>query len=153
MKKLLLALLMIGNIEAATTGTLVLQATVAQDLPLTVTAEAVASSLDLSTSQTGLKVGTVNEKSNSGTGYTISAKSTNGSLLKNGALDQLSYQITYDGGSAITLTTSDQTVKTQSTGGLYDHDSDVDIVYTGKAPATMVQGTYSDTITFTIAAI
>ena len=153
MIKLLLALVLSTATYAATTGTLSLSGTVAQELSITVTAEGAAASLDLSATQTDLKVATVNEKSNSNTGYTISAKSTNGSLLKNGALDQLAYTITYDGGSAVTLTTTDQVVKTVSTAGLHDNDSDVDITYTGKPAAQMIVGTYTDTITFTIAAI
>ena len=155
LKKIMATSMILGTLTAqgATTGTLLLQGTVAQELAIVVTAEAGASSLDLSASPTGLKVASVNEVSNSNTGYTISAKSANGSLLKNGSLDQLSYQISYDGGSMMTLTTSDQVVKTQSTVGVYDHDSDVDIAYTGKAASQMVEGTYSDTVTFTISAI
>lgn len=155
LKKIIASGMILGTLtaQAATTGTLLLQGVVAEELAITVTAEAGASALDLSASPTALKVATVNEVSNSNTGYTISAKSTNGSLLKNGSLDQLAYQISYDGGSMVTLTTSDQTVKTQSTAGVYDYDADVDIAYTGKAAAEMVEGTYSDTVTFTIAAI
>ena len=155
MKKLIAlsaALTTLGT-YAATTGTLLLQGTVAEELAIVVTAETGHDSLDLSASPTDQKVASVNEVSNSNTGYTISMKSTNGGLLKNGSLDQLAYQLSYGAGSMVSPTTSDQVVKTQSTVGVYNVDSDVDISYTGKPAAQMVEGTYSDTVTFTISAI
>lgn len=137
---------------ASPTGTLLLQGTVAEEVAIVVTAEASATTLDLSASPASLKVATVNEKSNSNTGYKIDLKSANGGLLKNGSLDSLAYQISYNGGAGITPTTTDQTVKTVATAGVYDQDSDVNISYTGKPAAEMVEGDYTDTLTFTISA-
>lgn len=114
---------------AATTGTLLLQGTVAEVVSIVVTPEAAASTLDLSASPAALKVASVNEKSNANTGYKISVKSANNGLLQNGSLDSLAYQISYDGGSAISPTTADQDVKTVATAGVYDDDSDVNISY------------------------
>lgn len=154
MKNLFTAALILASASsmAATTGTLLLTGTVAEEVAILVTPEAAATTLDLSASPTALKVASVNEKSNSNTGYKIAVKSANGGLLENGALDSLAYQISYDGGSAISPTTADQDVKTVSTAGVYDADSDVNISYTGKPAAQMVEGTYSDTLTFTISA-
>lgn len=154
MKKLLATSLLLTSTlsMAATTGTLFLQGSVAEVVSITVTAEATATALDLSASPADLKVATVNEQSNANTGYKILMKSTNGGTLNNGSLDSLAYQISYDGGSAVSPTTADQVVKTVATAGVYNTDSDIDISYTGKAAALMVEGSYSDTLTFTISA-
>ena len=63
---------------AATTGSLLLQGIVAQKVSIVVTPVAVASALDLSTTQSDLKVATVNEQSNSKTGYKVTITSENG---------------------------------------------------------------------------
>jgi hypothetical protein len=137
------------TVFAATTGTLNLQGVVQQALSLAVSAEAGASNLDLSVNASSLKVAAVNETSNSNTGYKIKIRSLNNATLANGNVDNLAYTLTYDG-SAVSLSTNDVVAKTQATGGVYDANSDVEISYTGKAPATMVEGTYTDTLTFTI---
>lgn len=137
---------------AATQGTLQLQGTIGQVLSLSVQAvSSVNTSLDLTTTQTDLKVADVTEQSNSNTGYKILAKTTNGGLLKNGSLDQVSYSMKYDG-VAVTLAQTDTAVKSISTGGVYSASSDVEISYTGQSAASLTQGTYSDTVTFTIQA-
>lgn len=154
MKKIiaLTALALTTTAFGNTTGTLLLKGTVAEEVALAVTAETAASTLDLSASPTNLKVASVNEKSNSNTGYKIDLRSANGGLLKNGALDSLGYEISYGGGSFVAPTTVDQTVKTQNTADVYDVDSDVNIRYTGKPAVEMVEGDYTDTLTFTISA-
>lgn len=149
-----LASLMITPMSfAAKKGTLLLKGKVAKELALTVTPEAGHDSLDLSASPASLKVATVNELSNSNSGYKIDLKSANGGTLNNGSLDSLAYEVSYDGGAFLSLTTADQGVKSQATAGVYNYDSDVAVKYTGKPAATMVQGTYKDTLTFTISAI
>lgn len=154
MKKIiaLTALALTTTAFANTTGTLLLKGIVAEEVALAVTAEAAATTLDLSASPTNLKVAAVNEKSNSNTGYKIDLRSANGGLLQNGSLDSLAYEISYGGGSFISPTTVDQAVKTQNTAAVYDVDSDVNIRYTGKPAVEMVEGEYSDTLTFTISA-
>jgi archaellin len=154
MKKIttLALVLLASQTFADTTGTLLLQGEVAEELAIVVTPEAGHDSLDLSASPTDLKVASVNEKSNSNTGYNIQVKSANAGELKNGTLDSLAYEISYDGGSFVSPTVVDQVVKTQSGGAIYDNDSDVDIKYTGKPAASMVEGVYEDTLTFTISA-
>lgn len=149
-----LALILTSNlIFADTTGTLLLRGSVAEELAIVVTQESGHDSLDLSASPTNLKVATVNEKSNSNSGYKIQMKSANGGELANGSLDSLAYEISYDGGAFVTPATADQTVKTQSGGAVYDSNSDVNIKYTGKPASSMVEGVYEDTLTFTISAI
>lgn len=154
MKYLALLMFMSSVADAATTGTLSLSGTVGATISISVdSSNGNAAALDLSTTQTTLNIATVTENSNSSSGYTISAKSTNGSSLNHSSLpDNVPYTIKYAGGSAVTLTTSNQTVKTQATGGVYSGvTSAVTIQYTGTT--SIAAGTYTDTITFTIAAI
>lgn len=148
----LAALALTATAFANNTGTLLLKGVVAEEVSLAVTAETAATTLDLSASPTNLKVAAVNEKSNTNTGYKIELKSVNGGLLKNGSLDSLAYEIAYGGGSFVSPTTVDQAVKTQNVADVYDVDSDVLIRYTGKPAVEMVEGEYSDTLTFTISA-
>jgi hypothetical protein len=137
---------------AATTGTLLLQGIVAQKVSLSVTSQAIASTLDLSTSQTDLAVASVNEQSNSKSGYKITIASANLSKLKrtDGA-DVLSYTMKYNG-SAVALTSAAGTTITNSSASSVNLNKGVSISYTGVAAESMVEGTYADTVTFTIAA-
>ncbi len=155
MKKLFIAStlsLMSISSFAATQGTLLLQGTIDQVLSLSVTPESgVNNSLDLTSTETDLKVAEVSEQTNSNTGYKILVRTANGGLLKNGSLDEVSYAMKYDG-SDVTLAQSDTEVKSESTGGVYSYSSDVEISYTGQSAASLTQGTYSDTVTFTIQA-
>lgn len=135
------------------TGNLNLSGSIADAVSITVTPNATASSLNLSSTQTDTVVASVSESSNAANGYTISAKSTNGSSLvhSSDASQTIAYTIKYGASSAVTLTTSDQVVKTQSTGGAYTGvNSSVSISYTGVSAATRKAGTYTDTITFTV---
>lgn len=96
---------------AATTGNLLLQGTVPALLSIEVTAEALASSLPLDTTQTDSKVATVNEKSNSNTGYKVNISSANAGALvhESVASSFINYTITYDG-SAVDLANGDEFV-------------------------------------------
>ena len=155
MKKLALisAILLTSSSFAATTGTLLLKGNVPVALSITVNANTgVNDALDLSTSQTDLTVATVNEKSNSITGYKITIQSQNSSVLKNGTLDSLAYTLKYDG-QAVDLSSGNAVeAKNSATAAVINTSSDVQISYTGKPAAEMVQGDYTDTLTFTISA-
>ena len=156
MKKLILttALLTLtsGSLLAATSGTLLLQGVVPQKVSITVTSQAVASALDLSTSQNDLVVASVNEKSNSKTGYKVTITSANLSKLKrtDGA-DVLAYTMKYNG-SAVALTSAAGTTLSSSSAAAVNVNKSVAVSYTGVAAESMVEGTYADTVTFTIAA-
>ncbi|WP_372652683.1 fimbrial protein [Halobacteriovorax sp.] len=158
MKKILLASTTLALLSvpsfAATQGTLLLQGEIDQVLSLTVSAETgVNDSLDLVAGESATKVAAVSEQSNSNTGYKIFLKTQNAGLLKNGELDSVAYSLTYDGDAVSSLSTNNVEVKSVSTGGVYSHDSDVDITLTGSgSAAALTQGTYSDTVTFTIQA-
>ena len=156
MKNLILASALLaltsGLTQAATTGTLLLQGVVPQKVSIAVTSQAVASALDLSTSQSDLVVASVNEKSNSKTGYKVTITSANLSKLKrtDGA-DVLGYTMKYNG-SALALTSAAGTTLSSSAGTSVNVNKSVAISYTGVAAESMVEGTYADTVTFTIAA-
>lgn len=154
MKRLLLAtsfLLLTSASFAATSGNLTLRGTVALVHSLTLTAESGAVLLDLSQNAVDLKVATINEKSNSSSGYKISVSSTNaGKLVRAGGTESVTYTMKY-GGSAVSLATATDVV-ISSTAGLANANKDVTISFTGAAADTMVQGAYEDTVSFTIAA-
>lgn len=155
MKKVILAsalLALSATSFAATTGTLLLQGVVPQKISLTVTSQSVASTLDLSTSQTDLAVASVNEQSNSKTGYKMTITSANQSKLKRtGGSDVFSYTMKYNG-AAVDLSSSSGATLTNSAAASVNANKSVTISYTGAAPESMVEGTYADTVTFTIAA-
>ncbi|MGZ3787304.1 MAG: fimbrial protein [Bacteriovorax sp.] len=137
---------------AATTGTLLLQGVVAQKISVTVAPQAVASTLDLSTSQTDLAVASVNEKSNSKTGYKVTITSANlGQLKRTDGADIFSYTMKYDG-SAISLSSAAGTTIANSAASSVNSNKSVTISYTGMAAESMVEGAYADTVTFSIAA-
>lgn len=155
MKKLVLAstlLVLTTTSFAATTGTLLLQGMVAQKMSLTVSAQAAASALDLSTSQTDLAVASVQEQSNSKTGYKVNIASANlGKLKRTDGSDVFSYTLKYNG-SAVNLSSAIGATITNSTVGAANVNKDVTVSYTGIAPEQMVEGTYADTVTFSISA-
>jgi spore coat protein U-like protein len=156
---IIVALLVAVSGFSATTGTLLLTGTVSGVLDITVTADAAASSLDLTVSQTDLTVATINEKSNMATGYTVELESANSVADSSasakldgigGVTDSLNYNIKYDG-SDLTLVNgkalvTDTTLTTASVGV----NKVLAISYTGDAG--LQAGTYNDTLTLTIAA-
>lgn len=147
------ALLLLSSASfAATTGTLLLQGVVAQKISVSVTAASAASTLDLSASQTDLAVASVNEISNSKTGYKMTISSANlGKLKRTDGSDVFAYSLKYNG-SAVALSSAAGTTITNSSAAAVNANKAVTISYTGSAAETMVEGTYADTVTFTIAA-
>lgn len=147
--------------SAETTGTLSLQGTVPGILEITVTPEAGAGSLDLGVDAVNVAVATVVERSNKKAGYTVTLESFN--AVAGSAADayfantdpavesSLQYTISY-GGNAVALSNgaaviSDVVGKTNASGS----SKAVTISYNG-ATDFPYEGTYSDTLTFTIAA-
>lgn len=154
MKKLLaltLASLTFSSAFAATSGTLLLRGTVPRLLEITVTPESIASTLPLDTTQANALVAVVNEKANSKTGYQVSISSANQGKLVHESVNSSSvnYALRYNG-SAVDLSTG-QTF-TYSGAGANNNNRNVDISYTGVAHDLLIEGDYSDTVTFTIAA-
>jgi len=137
---------------AATSDDLKLKGKVPKKLSILVTPDPIALNLDLEASPTALLVASVNEKSNSNSGYKITADSLNDGKLVNqqDTTQSVTYSMTYDGAS-VNLSTVDE-VKNESSSGVHDNNSDVKIAYTGAPHETRVEGNYTDTITFTISA-
>lgn len=138
---------------AGTNATLSLQGHVLAKLDISVTAETVAASLNLEETKTNLLVATVKEKCNKQGGYTVTVLSANAGLLEGavgGNTDTVAYTMTY-AGVLFSLTDGSVTVtpdgtKTVSSGA----NKEVRISYTGNDFLT--EDTYTDTLTFTIAA-
>jgi predicted SPOUT superfamily RNA methylase MTH1 len=156
MKKLVIASTLLAlttaSSFAATTGTLLLQGVVAQKISLTVTSQAVASTLDLSTTQTDLNVASVNEKSNSKTGYKVTITSSNLSKLKRAdGAEVVAYTMKY-GGATVDLSLAAGATIANNAASSINVNKSVAISYTGATAESMVEGTYADTVTFTIAA-
>jgi hypothetical protein len=136
---------------ASTSGTLLLKGTVPRSISILVTAESIAANLPLNTTQSNTKVAVVNEKSNSNTGYKVSVSSANQGKLVHQSVSSstVNYTLRYNA-SSVNLA-SGQTF-TYATGGLANVNRNVDISYTGVPHESLVEGQYSDTVTFTIAA-
>jgi hypothetical protein len=135
---------------AATSGVLLLQGQVAKKLSIDVTAASAASALNLEVTQSDLAVASVNEKSNSNTGYKVTITSANaGKLLRAGGSEVFAYTMKY-GGSAVALSGSGTTISTASAASVNVNKS-LAISYTGVPAESMVEGTYSDTLTLNIA--
>ena len=135
---------------AASTATLLLKGVVPQVLSIAVTAEPLAINLPLATTQSNQKIATVNEKSNSNTGYKVTISSANqGKLVRSGGSQQFPYSMTYNDQ---TINLSSAVVLTNTTPSSVSVNKDLDISYTGVPNEQMVAGDYVDTLTFTIAA-
>lgn len=136
--------------HCATTGNLLLRGNVPDILSIQVTPEAEATNLDLANDQTDLKVATVQEKSNSNTGYNVTIDSANdGVLVRSGGSETFAYTMKYDG-DTVDLSTAD--TFNNPAAAAVAVNKDVTVSYTGQDPETMIAGDYEDTVTFTIAA-
>jgi hypothetical protein len=147
------ALVTITSTQAfsATTGTLLLQGIVAKKVAIAVTSQAIASALDLEVTQADLKVATVNEQSNSKTGYKVTITSTNlGKLKRTDGAEVFAYSLKY-GGSSVGLSAAVGSTFTNSSASVVNVNKDLEISYTGVSGSLMVEGTYADTLTLNIA--
>ncbi|MBC7711868.1 MAG: fimbrial protein [Rhizobacter sp.] len=138
---------MTANANLALTGT------ITDSVSIAVTPSGNYNNLTLTTTAVDSVVASVAESSNSTAGYLILARSANASKLVHStdATQTVGYTMKYAGGTAVTLTATDQTVKTQATGGVYSAvASAVSISYTGVTAASKRAGSYTDTITFTV---
>jgi hypothetical protein len=148
---LILATILFSNVAlAGTSASLHLTGTVAKKLDVSI--DVASATLDLTVNKTDFKVATVTEKANSNNGYKITVASANLSKLKRvGGTEVFAYTLKY-GTSTMLLTTAAGVTETRATTGVISQTKDVLISYTGAAPETMVEGSYEDDLTFTIAA-
>lgn len=152
MNKLLLIFMLSLNVLAATSGTIMLKGYISQKVKITVTSTANATNLDLEANATNLKVADVKEESNTAGGYVILMSSSNAGRLVNTTDSNyyVPYTIDYGSASGITLTTTDQAVKTVSSGGVYNEDEEVFINFNSVNALSSLSGEYKDLITITI---
>lgn len=154
MKKLISTLTLSAfsfSVFAATSATLNLKGSIEEKMSIEVQNNALATSLDLLVPRTNFKIAEVVEKSNRKAGYKVSIASANNGKLKNGALDEIAYTLSY-GGQALLLNGSDVQTRanTQALGnGVV---KDVSISYAAQVETEKVSGDYTDTVTFVISA-
>jgi hypothetical protein len=133
------------------TGTLTISGT----MPLleTISASPASYTLDLVNGVTGVTVATVTETCNRKTGYTVSiSDSNNGSLSKSGASEGVPYTLSYGGGSYFTPSTTGAIVST-ATGKTEKAGTANSLKITIPPPTALFDdGTFTDTLTFTITA-
>lgn len=158
MNKMKLALattvaLLAVNTYAASTGTLLLQGVVNLVNDIVITANANATTLNILGGETNKLVASVAETSNNLLGYHIEMSSANAGQLKHtiDSSKQTAYTVSYNGGAAVALTATPQTVKNvASLSGLATANSNVNVNVT--AYPTAIAGTYQDTVTISIVA-
>jgi hypothetical protein len=107
------------------------------------------------TLQADQNFGSVQVQSNSNNGWTLAVASTNGSVLKNGAIAAIAYTLKVDG-AAVDVSTAATPVNTSldpasltaaaGTGNNYLVKGSIAAIDSNGKPA----GTYSDTLTFTL---
>jgi hypothetical protein len=138
-----------SGLLAATSGTLTLSGVIDAVVSIVVNDTGAGSNMDLTLAQNDLVVATLDESSNTAAGYQIFVKSTNAGLLKHSNGAGVTYTAKYDG-SMVTLAVTDQLAKSVVTGGVQSDSSDFAISYSAQDATTLEQGTYTDTVTFTI---
>jgi hypothetical protein len=147
---LALCSLSFAAVATSTSDTLLLKGNVPNRLSITLSAETIAANLPLDSSQTGTKIATVLEKSNSNTGYKVNISSANqGVLVRENGSEQFPYSLSYDG---VSLDLSQSVEQVHSSASAVAASKDLEITYTGIDTEEMVEGNYTDTITFSIAA-
>jgi len=145
-------ILSISNLFAATTASITLSGTVPQVISVVVAPQTGYNNLDLTTTTNNLVVANIIEQSNVTTGYSVTVSSTNSGQLKNGTVGQVTYTAKYNNVS-FNLTSTPVTitnVTSQTTPA--NPTKPLSISYTGVAASSLMNGSYSDTLTFTITA-
>jgi hypothetical protein len=138
--------------SAGDSGALQLRGQIALACSIRVDATQVATSLDLTQSETDLSVASVTETCNSGTGYTIKVSSQgNGSLY--GPLDAVTYQLKYDEVEAdLSASQVSPVLVTNVTGKTGAEGVTKDVTISYSTDGSLSGGTYEDTLVFTVAA-
>jgi len=148
----LFALAALGFVSAATTGTVAMTGTVAAQLALTLPTAFTATMDDTSGATNTWSIGNIGVTSNYSS-WTISISSANGGYLKNGAngSETAAYTMTLGSlASAKSLSsawTSQAQAKTPKAGSTYA----LSIAFTASTTTFWQTGSYTDTLTVTIA--
>ena len=141
-----------GSAFAATTGSIAISGIVPAATGIVVSTVSGYNSLNLSVTAVDQAVANVQEMNNTVNGYTVTLSSQNGGALKNGTLGSLAYTAKYNA-AAVTLSTTAVAITTSGAAtAVVNVTKPFKISYTGVTAADMMQGTYSDTLTFTVTA-
>lgn len=142
------------SVFAATSGTLIIQGTVADQYALVITPNAATyQSLNIVAGSTATNVASVAETANNLNGYKIKLSSANGGELRHtsNAAKKTTYTLSYDGATAITPSSTATVVKSVTTlAGLTTNTSNVAVNVAAYASAPA--GLYQDTLTISIEA-
>jgi hypothetical protein len=145
--------LMVFTASANNSGSLLLRGTIPTVCSIAISPDSNAINLNLSSGETGTKVGVVTETCNDPLGYIIQVSSLNAGKLQHSSIPAqfVSYQLSYNNGSYVAPTGSAVTVKTiSSLTQMTVNSSDVKI--TLPASPNLLSGIYSDTVTISIVA-
>lgn len=137
---------------AATNGSIFLSGYIPKVVSVVVTPVVGYNNLDFTTTATNLVVANITEQSNVTTGYTVTCSSSNAGLFKNGLVDSIPYTAKYNGTSFSLSSTPVVISNNGSTNSVVNVTKPLTINYTGVSHADKMDGTYSDTLTFTIIA-
>lgn len=155
MKKLIASILLFTLAApsfSATTESVQLKTQVPRRVSISIAPVSVASALVLSTNQTNLKVAKMTAMSNSRTGFKVTFTSANlGKLKRVSGEEVFPYSMKFGGRSVGLTTVSGTTFNINQTRPI-TMSRNISVSYVGKPAESMVEGTYSDTITLTIAA-
>jgi hypothetical protein len=146
----LIALLLTSHAMSATNGMILLRGNVPQILSVQINAESIANTLPLDTTQVNTKIASINERSNSNTGYKVAISSANqGKLVRTGGTEVLNYTLKYDGNNVTLLSTHEFSSPAVNA---VNQNKDLTVSFTGVNSENMVAGEYTDMLTFTISA-
>ncbi len=153
MKYVIAFVLLISSVcYGATNGAVIIQGIVPKVVSITVAGVAPFNALDLTTTVANLPVANVTEDSNDLAGYTVTLSSANAGSLKNGAAGSMAYTARYNA-VVVALTVAPVAITTvASQAAVVNTVKSFTISYTGIPSVSMLSGTYSDALTFTIAA-
>lgn len=144
--------LFIPSVFAATTGSITLSGSIPQTISIVVSGQGSYNNLNLSSSTTDLVVANVIERCNIMTGYSVSISSANNGQLKNGTLGQIPYTAKYNNTSFSLSSTPVTVTDVTSQTSIVNVPKQLTITYSATDPESIMAGTYSDTLTFTITA-
>ncbi len=143
-------LLSVYGAQASTSGQLLMKGTVPQLFNLTVLPDALSTALPLSTTQNRTRVARLKASANTNNGYRISVSSANGGKLVHAT--SLSSNVPYTlrvGGRETNLVTG-QTHVFNRNSPVVNRNHGVRISYTGIPHEDLLEGDYSDVLTFSI---
>lgn len=153
MKTLLFALLFTTQAFAATSGTLLLKGAVPAVLELIVTPTPLATTLPLNTTQNQAHVADLTVRWNTVAGARISVSSANAGQLRHTTVTSSVIAYTLHSPDVGTFSVATPQSYDAAVAGPQDITRAININYTGVPYDQLVEGDYTDTLTFTISAL